>query len=139
MRDEAVTDERSTAPIDTVNPDAENDANDEEMPSRPVTTRTALLFGFFVVTAICFLYFVLPQIAGLQDTWNRLGEGEPGWLVACLALEALSFCGYVWLFRTVFVRGGSRIGFRESYQITMAGLVATRLFAAAGAGGIALT
>lgn len=33
----------------------------------------------------------------------------------------------------------SRIGWRESYQITMAGLAATRLFATAGAGGIALT
>jgi uncharacterized protein (TIRG00374 family) len=43
------------------------------------------------------------------------------------------------LFRAVFVRGKSRIGWRESYQITMAGLAATRLFAAAGAGGIALT
>jgi len=32
-----------------------------------------------------------------------------------------------------------RIGWRESYEITMAGLVATRLFAAAGAGGVALT
>src|SRR5207248_11800110 len=30
-------------------------------------------------------------------------------------------------------------GWRESYQITMAGLLATRLFAAAGAGGVALT
>ncbi len=47
------------------------------------------------------------------------------------------------LFRAVFVRTKTRepgtIGWRESYQITMAGLVATRLFATAGAGGIALT
>ena len=39
----------------------------------------------------------------------------------------------------MFVRSDSRIDWRESYQITMAGLAATRLFAAAGAGGIALT
>ena len=37
------------------------------------------------------------------------------------------------------MRGKTRIGWRESYQITMAGLAATRLFAAAGAGGVALT
>ena len=43
------------------------------------------------------------------------------------------------LFRAVFVRDTSRIGWRASYEITMAGLAATRLFAAAGAGGIALT
>src|SRR3954471_5246888 len=140
MPDETVTDERSTAPIETVNPDgAEEDDDDELMPSRPVTKKAALLFALFVVGSICFLYFVLPQIAGLQDTWNRIDEGEPGWLVACLVLECLSFVGYIVLFRTVFVRGGSRIDLRASYQITMAGLVATRLFAAAGAGGIALT
>jgi putative heme transporter len=34
---------------------------------------------------------------------------------------------------------GYPIRFRESYQITMAGLAATRLFAAGGAGGVALT
>lgn len=35
--------------------------------------------------------------------------------------------------------GAPRIGWRESYQITLASLAATRLFAAAGAGGMALT
>ena len=34
---------------------------------------------------------------------------------------------------------GSPIDYRESYLITMAGLAATRLFAAGGAGGVALT
>src|SRR5207248_6377090 len=61
------------------------------------------------------------------------------WLGLGVVLEVLSFGGYVVLFRAVFVRGKSRIDWRESYEITMAGLAATRLFAAAGAGGIALT
>ncbi|MEA2324323.1 MAG: putative heme transporter, partial [Solirubrobacteraceae bacterium] len=43
------------------------------------------------------------------------------------------------LFHGVFVRGGARLSVRESYQITMASLAATRIFAAGGAGGIALT
>ena len=56
-----------------------------------------------------------------------------------------SFAGYIVLFRTVFVKRPhphshlERIDWRESYEITMAGLAATRLFAAAGAGGVALT
>ena len=49
-------------------------------------------------------------------------------------LEVLSFACYVVLFRAVFVRGESRIDWRESYQITMAGLAATRLFARGGSG-----
>ncbi len=128
----------SRAPIQEANPTAAAD-DDEEMPRRPVSRRAALLFGLFVVSAVCFMYFVLPQIAGLQDTWNRVDEGDPWWIAMCFVFEVLSFCGYIMLFRTVFVRGGTRIDWRASYQITMAGLVATRLFAAAGAGGIALT
>ena len=98
-----------------------------------------LLFGLFVVSAIAFLYFVLPKLAGLRDTWHRIDQGDPVARGGCAVLEVLSFGGYIVLFRTVFVRGESKIDWRESYQITMAGLAATRLFAAAGAGGVALT
>ena len=59
--------------------------------------------------------------------------------MARVVLEALSLGGYVALFRTVFSCHGARIGWKASYQITMAGVVATKLFAAAGAGGVALT
>jgi uncharacterized protein (TIRG00374 family) len=53
--------------------------------------------------------------------------------------EVVSFGGYIVLFRTVFVRGYDRIDWKVSYQITMASLAATRLFATAGAGGVVLT
>jgi uncharacterized protein (TIRG00374 family) len=93
----------------------------------------------FVLSSLAFLYFVLPKLLGLKETWNRLQHGDAWWFGLAAALEVLSFAGYVALFRAVFVRGRSRIGWRASYQITMAGLAATRLLASAGAGGIALT
>jgi uncharacterized membrane protein YbhN (UPF0104 family) len=93
----------------------------------------------FVASMLAFLYFVLPRLLGLNETWNRIQHGNGWWLALAAALEVCSFFGYVWLFRGVFVRGESRIDWPESYQITMASLAATRLFAAAGAGGIALT
>lgn len=103
-------------------------------------TRPRLLaFAFFIVSAAAFLYFVLPKLIGLRETWNRIQQGNIWWLALAAVLEVCSFWGYIALFRAVFVRGTGRIGWRESYQITMAGLAATRLFAAAGAGGIALT
>jgi putative heme transporter len=115
------------------------ETGDEEMPRVALTRRRVLLFGLFVVSALAFLYFVLPKLAGLQDTWDRAKTGEPSWLVAAAALEILSFGGYVLLFRTVFVRGYDRITWSASYQITMASVAATRLFATAGAGGVVLT
>jgi uncharacterized membrane protein YbhN (UPF0104 family) len=111
----------------------------EEMPRVRFTRRRLLASIVFVVSVAAFLYFVLPKLLGLRDTWSRIQHGNGWWLALAALLEVCSFLGYVALFRVVFVRGDSRIGWRASYEITMAGLAATRLFASAGAGGIALT
>ena len=115
------------------------DRDDEEMPRVGMTRKRALFLALFVASALAFLYFVLPRLAGLHETWNRINQGDPWWLGIALVFECLSFYGYIWLFRTVFVRGDSPINWSASYEISMAGVAATRLFAAAGAGGIALT
>ncbi|MGI8580399.1 MAG: lysylphosphatidylglycerol synthase transmembrane domain-containing protein [Solirubrobacteraceae bacterium] len=114
----------------------------DDMPRMVLTRRRMILFGLFVISAVAFLYFVLPKIVGnggLRDSWSKLDRGDPWWLALAGLFELLSFLGYIALFRAVFVRGRGLVDWRESYQITMAGLAATRLFAAAGAGGVALT
>ena len=98
-----------------------------------------MILGVFVVLTVAFLYLGLPRLAGIDETLQRVREGDPWWLLVCALFELASFGGYIWLFRAVFVHGSDRIGWRASYQITMAGLAATRIFAAAGAGGAALT
>jgi uncharacterized protein (TIRG00374 family) len=111
-----------------------------EGPPRVLFTRGRVVGTLlFVASALAFLYFVLPKLLGLHETWDRIQHGNGWWFGLAAVLEVCSFFGYVWLFRGVFVRSDSRIDWPESYQITMAGLAATRLFAAAGAGGIALT
>ncbi len=138
-------------------------ADDEELPRLGLTRGRLFATGLFVASALAFLYLVLPKLLGLHETWNRIQHGNGWWFALAALLEVCSFGGYVWLFRGVFVRGqtkssaapgggasakssaapgsgaSARIDWPESYQITMAGLAATRLFAAAGAGGIALT
>jgi putative heme transporter len=111
----------------------------EEMPRIRLTRRSLVASIIFIVSVVAFLYLVLPKLLGLRDTWNRLQHGNVWWLALAAVLEGFSFLGYVVLFRGIFIRGETRIGWRASYQITMAGLAATRLFASAGAGGIALT
>jgi putative heme transporter len=95
-----------------------------------------VLWVVTLVALVVGLYVALPRIAGLDDTWGRLSRGDPVWLAAAAALEAGSYAGYMVLFRGVF---GGQLGWRATYQITMAGVAATRVLAAAGAGGIALT
>ena len=104
-----------------------------------MSLRKALaLFSALVALSLGGLYIVLPAIAGLGDTWRRLDNGEPGWLTAGLFLEIGSFFCYVALFRGV-VGQEAGIGWAQSYRITLASLAATRLLAAGGVGGIALT
>jgi uncharacterized protein (TIRG00374 family) len=135
VADRVPTEQRTPVPP----PDTLGDETREEMPRVVFTRRRLLISIVFVVSTVAFLYFVLPKLLGLQETWNRIKSGNVWWLALGIVLEVCSFAGYVALFRAVFVRRPSRIGWRESYQITMAGLAATRLFATAGAGGIALT
>jgi uncharacterized protein (TIRG00374 family) len=135
VADDALTQQRALESTDPV----VMTSSEEEMPRVRLTRNRVLAFGLFVVSSIAFMYFVLPKVLGLQDTWNRIQQGNAWWFGLAAVLEVCSFLGYVAVFRAVFIRGESRIGWRESYQITMAGLAASRLFAAAGAGGIALT
>jgi len=130
---------RPEGPSQAVVAEPPHDA-DEEMPRPQWTRRHVLLAVVSIVAIVAFLYYVLPQIAGLDETWRRIERGDPWWLALAAGFTVLSFLGYVVVFQYVYAHAcPRRIGLRESYQITMAGLAATRVFAAGGAGGIALT
>jgi uncharacterized membrane protein YbhN (UPF0104 family) len=120
-------------------PRAAADAGEEEMPRVLLTRRQIAAFAVFVLLVVGFLYFVLPNLTGVGKTVHHIEGGDKWWIAVGVIFETLSFGGYIVLVRAVLIRGQEGVGWRESYQITMAGLVATRLFAAAGAGGVALT
>ncbi|MFI5010298.1 MAG: hypothetical protein ACHQDY_08505 [Solirubrobacterales bacterium] len=134
--------------LDSVQREAETDVeqmvHEEEMPGVQFTRRRVIAGALFVLSAIGFFYFVLPKISSVGTTVHGIEGAERWWIAAGVILEALSFAAYVVLFQAVFVDRDppaphSRIGWRESYLITMTSVVATRLFATAGAGGVALT
>jgi putative heme transporter len=104
-----------------------------------VGRRRVVLAAVALVVVLLVLYGLVPQLPGLRRTLGRLDEGDGSWLAVAAGLEILSFAGYVVAFHAVFSGPGSRIDWRASYQLTMAGVVATRLLATGGAGGIALT
>ncbi len=101
--------------------------------------RGSIIIALVVAAAGLLVLLGPPDLSELAEVPGLVANGHPGWLAAALLFELLSFAGYVVLFRAVFVDDDSRVGWRESYAITMAGLAATRVFASAGAGGIALT
>src|SRR3954452_23681468 len=88
-----------------------------------------------VVLLVVAIYVVLPKVVGLHDVIGRLSDATWYWVVVAAAFNALSFGAYTLLFRGVL--GGRepdlvqrRLDLRASYQITMAGFVATTLFSA---------
>jgi uncharacterized membrane protein YbhN (UPF0104 family) len=98
--------------------------------------------GFLAGTAVLLVASVIvlaPAFADLPEIWDRLSSGDARWLALAFVFEILSFLGHIVLFSAVSKDGGSRIGLWASTQINLAGHAATRLFASAGAGGIALT
>jgi uncharacterized protein (TIRG00374 family) len=118
----------------------------EEVESRMLFDRTRLAtYAVVVAVILVALYFVLPKLTGLEDSLRKIEDADPVWIAIALGFNALSFAAYIALFRGIL--GGrtvspvlrARIDWRSSYQITLAGLAATRLFSAGGAGGIALT
>jgi uncharacterized protein (TIRG00374 family) len=99
-----------------------------------------VLLGLLAAGAVvAFVLAVLPQVAGFGTTLTRLRRGNKLWLLLGVGFEAMSLAGYIALLRTVFTCGGIRITWSASYQITLAGVVATKVVSAAGAGGLALT
>ena len=92
------------------------------------------------------IYVVFPKLIGFDDSLARLDDATWYWVVVAIGFNLFQFAAYVALFRGILggtARGSDevreRLDLRASYQITMAGLAATRIFSAAGAGGIAVT
>jgi uncharacterized protein (TIRG00374 family) len=102
---------------------------------------SGLLLVFVLIVAI---YVLFPKIVGADEALDKLDDAKWYWILVAVGFNVLAFAAYVALFRGVL--GGTRddavhrrLDVRASYQITMAGLAATRIFSAAGAGGIVLT
>jgi len=110
---------------------------------RPATrrisiSRPVLVTGLVVLAAVVLLTALPGAYAAIHDGIAQIPHASPAWIALALGLEALSFLGHIVLFRAVFVDGNARVGYAASYEITMAGHAATRVFGAAGAGGVAL-
>ena len=95
--------------------------------------------GVVVLLLVGAIYVLLPKLVGIQGAVAKLSDADPIWVAVAVAFAVLMFVSYVGLFRGVVGERVLHLEWSECYQITMAGLAATRLFSAGGAGGIVLT
>lgn len=77
--------------------------------------------------------------AGYGELAGRLREADAWWFLLCLGGEVVAYTGYVIVFRDVAaLDGGPRFGAFATTVVVFASLGATRIVAAAGAGGLAV-
>jgi uncharacterized protein (TIRG00374 family) len=106
----------------------------------PIFTRRRLIQTSVVVVALLVgIYFLFPRLVGLGNALDRLDEADPLWIVIAIGFNVLAFATYIALFKAVVGGDALRLTWLETYEINMAGLAATLLFSAGGAGGIVLT
>jgi uncharacterized membrane protein YbhN (UPF0104 family) len=129
-----------------VGPELEPTAEIERAGSRLLGDRRRMLsvLAAFVLL-IAAIYIFLPKVVGVGGSLKKLSDPSWPWVVVAIGFNAFSFLAYAVLFRGIL--GGRderdpvrrRLDLGASYKITMAGLAASTLFSAGGAGGIALT
>ena len=111
----------------------------DDAPSLLENPRRVAVTALVVLLLFAAIYVLLPKLIGLEDAIEKMGEGEWQWFAVAVGFNVLAFGSYVALFRGVIGENLVHLDWRESYQITMAGLAASRVLSAGGAGGVVLS
>lgn len=120
--------------------DAEFAARGAGEAEAPIFTVRRLVQTLVVVIALLVvIYFLVPKLVGLSDALSRLDDADPVWIAIAIGFNVLAFATYIALFKAVVGGDALRLTWLETYEINMAGVAATLIFSAGGAGGIALT
>lgn len=115
-------------------------ANGNRFPELPIfTPRRLVQTVVLVLLLLGAIYFLFPKLVGLGDALSRLGDADPLWIAIAVGFNVVAYATYIALFKAVVGGDALRLTWLETYEINMAGVAATLLFSAGGAGGVALT
>jgi uncharacterized protein (TIRG00374 family) len=103
------------------------------------STKRMLQTGVVVVVLLVGIYFLFPKLVGLGDALGKLDDADPVWIGIAVLFSIASYATYIALFKAVVGGEDLKLTWSETYEINMAGVAATLLFSAGGAGGVALT
>jgi uncharacterized protein (TIRG00374 family) len=103
------------------------------------TPRRVIQTVLVVLILLGGIYFLFPKLVGLGDALSKLGDADAAWIAVAIGFNVVAIATYIALFKAVVGGDVLRLTWAETYEINMAGVAATLIFSAAGAGGIALT
>jgi uncharacterized membrane protein YbhN (UPF0104 family) len=117
----------------------------EDAGAEPTTDEISFFSGrriiqTLVVVALLMasIYLLAPKLFGLESALGKLSDGDPKWIAVAVGFNVCAYLAFVTLFKGIVGGDVLPLRWRESYEITMAGLAASLLFSAGGAGGVAL-
>jgi uncharacterized protein (TIRG00374 family) len=118
----------------------EDPANGNGAFELPLFTPRRMIQTVLVVLALLIgIYFLFPKLVGLGDALSKLDDADAAWIAVAIGFNLVAIATYVALFKAVVGGDALRLTWAETYEINMAGVAATLIFSAAGAGGIAIT
>lgn len=83
---------------------------------------------------------LIAKAAGFTRVRDAITEADSTWFLVCFFAEVAAFAAYAVVVReALHWRGGPKVRYGLSVHVTLASLGATRVVAAAGAGGLAVT
>jgi uncharacterized protein (TIRG00374 family) len=103
------------------------------------STKRLVQTGVVVIVLLVSIYFLFPKLVGLGDAVGKLDDADPVWIGIAILFSIASYATYIALFKAVVGGDALKLTWGETYEINMAGVAATLLFSAGGAGGVALT
>ena len=132
--------EESSVKVEDVAVPIEEDTAESSRAELPLfTPRRVIQTAVVVLALLVGIYFLFPKLVGLSNALGRLDDADPVWIGVAIGFCVASFGTYIALFKAVVGGDALRLTWDETYEINMAGVAATLLFSAAGAGGIILT
>jgi uncharacterized protein (TIRG00374 family) len=114
-----------------------NGGGDAEMPL--LTTKRIVQTLILIAILLVGIYFLFPKLVGFGDALDKLDDADPVWIAVAVGFNVIAYATYIALFKAVVGGDALRLKWSETYEINMAGVAATLLFSAGGAGGVALT
>jgi uncharacterized membrane protein YbhN (UPF0104 family) len=132
--------EESSVKLEGGSVPVEDDTGESSRAQLPLfTPRRVIQTAIVVLGLLVGIYFLFPKLVGLSDALGELDDADPVWIGVAVGFCVASFLTYIALFKAVVGGDELRLTWGETYEINMAGVAATLLFSAAGAGGIVLT
>jgi len=118
----------------------DDSANGNRFAEMPIfTPRRLAQTVVLVLVLLGAIYFLFPKLVGLSDALSRLDDADPLWIGIAIGFNVAAYATYIALFKAVVGGDALRFTWLETYEVNMAGVAATLLFSAGGAGGVALT